>query len=331
MQVIWKRLYKSYSVCERGTLYQLRNILNRTNVKPNPKDNVNAAHDFIDVITMGHILAATMELFNMTDLRVVPYDDDIDLDENAWLLPSEERKKMFALVCRKIVDTYTNFKFDWLSPPEPSVDGKYAYAVEVLSLGLFYLSFKDAIRNGNGLQVLRCWKYLMPIFKASGRTNYSIEAFATLYQYYYTLSPRQSHQLIWSRFVNTHGQPGHNIECDLHMEHLNRLCKNAIKSMGANKTEKAIQRAAKAIGKTSAVVDNFNRISKLSPTSNKHSSPNVSKDRDLIIKELVNNKVFKVIEGRKHESFKNIRNGIMTEGNESRLKEWITSQILSFV
>lgn len=37
-----------------------------------------------------------------------------------------------------------------------------------------------------------------------------------LYQYRYTLSPRQSHQLKWSRFVNTHGQIGKNIECDLH-------------------------------------------------------------------------------------------------------------------
>ena len=235
----------------------------------------------------------------MTDLEGVPHDDDIDLDENTWMLPNDERKKIFVLACHKIVDTYVNFKFDLLSPTEPSVDGKYAYVVEVL--------------------------------RASNRSNYSIEAFTTLYQYYFTLSPRQAHQLIWSRFVNTCGQAGHNIECDLHMEHLNRLCKNSIKSMGANKTEKAIQRAARAIGKTSAVVDNFNRISKLSPTSNKHSSPNISKDRDLIIKELVNNKVFKVIDGRQHESFKNIRNGIMTEGNERQLKEWIKSQILSFV
>ena len=247
------------------------------------------------------------------------------------MLPNEERKKIFALVCHKIVDTYINFKFDLLSPPEPSMDGKFAYAVEVLSLGLFYLSFKDTIKDASGPQVLRCWKYFIPIFKASKRTNYSIEAFRTLYQYYFTLSPRQAHQLIWSRFVNTHGQTGHNIECDLHMEHLNRLCKNSMKSMGSNKTEKAIQRAARAIGKTSAVVNNFNRISKLSPTSSKHSSANISKDRDLIIKELVNNKVFKVIDGRQHESFKNIRNGVMTENNESQLKEWIKNQILSYV
>ena len=50
-----------------------------------------------------------------------------------------------------------------------------------------------------------------------------------LYSYYYTLSPRQSQQLLWSRSVNMHGQQGRNVACDLHMEHLNRVCKEAIK------------------------------------------------------------------------------------------------------
>ena len=30
-------------------------------------------------------------------------------------------------------------------------------------------------------------------------------------------------QLLWSRFVNVHGLPGHNIAGDLHMEHLNHI------------------------------------------------------------------------------------------------------------
>ena len=37
--------------------------------------------------------------------------------------------------------------------------------MEVLSLGLFYLEFKDAIREGDGLRVLRCYKYLLPLFR----------------------------------------------------------------------------------------------------------------------------------------------------------------------
>ena len=55
------------------------------------------------------------------------------------------------------------------------------------------------------------------------RKNYTLEIFQVLYNCEYGLSPRQAHQVVWSRFVNVHGLPGHNIPCDLHMEHLNRL------------------------------------------------------------------------------------------------------------
>ena len=284
MQVIWKRLYSFYSVREKGTLHQLKNVINRTNLKAKPKDSVNATHDFITLVTTCHIISAAMQLMKMTELKDMPISELVD--ENTWMLPAEQIKEILSRISRKIVDTHVNFKFDFKSPPEPSLDGVYAYGVETLSLGLFYMLFKDAIKEGNGEEVYRCWKYFIPIFKASGRTNYSIEAFLTLYRCNYTLSPRQSHQLIWSRFINTHGRPGHNIECDLHMEHLNRLCKTAIKSMGANKTEKAIVRASKAIGKTSAIVENFDEVTQVSTSSQKHSTSNISKDRDTILQVL---------------------------------------------
>ena len=287
-----------------------------------------AANDFLSIITTCHILAATMKLFGMEDLNAIPVDENVN--ENTWMLPDKDRKKILILLCRRVVDTYTNFKFDIQSPPEPSDDHINAYAVEVMSLGLFYLSFKDAIKYGYGVHTLRCWKYFIPIFKASDRRNYSIEAFLTLYQYHFMLSPRQAHQLVWSRFINTRGLPGHNIECDLHMEHLNRICKNSIKGMGANKTEKAIQRAAKAIGKSSAVVDNFARTTKHPSTSQKHSSADVTKDRDLILKELTSNNVFGKISGREHASFPNLSNTVMMGVGEKKLTDWIKDQIFLF-
>ena len=45
------------------------------------------------------------------------------------------------------------------------------------------------------------------------------------------LSPRLSHQLVWSRFVNTSGKEGSNVPCDLHMEHLNRVLKDSTKHL----------------------------------------------------------------------------------------------------
>jgi len=58
-----------------------------------------------------------------------------------------------------------------------------------------------------------------------------------LCQYKFELSPWQAQELIWSRFINTRGTPGHNILEDLHQEHLNRVIKtkqNKTKPSGAH-------------------------------------------------------------------------------------------------
>ena len=102
------------------------------------------------------------------------------------------------------------------------------YAKEVLCLTLLYMEFNDAIKEGDGSRVLRCWKFLLLVFRASRRTNYSIEALNFLLRIFYLLPQRLPQQLMWSRFVNTTGKPGCNIPCDLFMEHLNRACKTSI-------------------------------------------------------------------------------------------------------
>ena len=114
---------------------------------------------------------------------------------------------------------------------DTSDDNVQAYAREVLTLGLIYSEFADGIREGDGDRVIRCWKFLMLIFKATQRKNYSCEAFALLAQLEFILSPRL---LKCSLFINTQGGKRKNIPCDLHMEHLNRVIKDGIKGLGAN-------------------------------------------------------------------------------------------------
>ena len=54
-------LKKSSSV-DKGTLYQLKNAINRTSVPMSPADNMKAAEDFILVVLHAHILAAAAEI-----------------------------------------------------------------------------------------------------------------------------------------------------------------------------------------------------------------------------------------------------------------------------
>ena len=48
-QVIWTRLYGNDSYADAGTLLQLKSLINRSNVRPTVKKDVNAAMDFLQV------------------------------------------------------------------------------------------------------------------------------------------------------------------------------------------------------------------------------------------------------------------------------------------
>ena len=43
------------------------------------------------------------------------------------------------------------------------------------------------------------------------------------------------------------------------MEHLNRICKEAVRTLASNKTPLAIQRAAKCVGVLDALLDEYDR------------------------------------------------------------------------
>ena len=51
------------------------------------------------------------------------------------------------------------------------------------------------------------------------------------------------------------------------MEHLNRVCKECITGLGANKTTTAIQRIGKAMGPLEGVLDNFDKLINASAVS----------------------------------------------------------------
>lgn len=86
-------------------------------------------------------------------------------------------------------------------------DGVLEYAQDTFTLGLLLMEFIDAIGEGDGCRIMRCWKFFLPVFKSVKRTNYSVEAFTLLAQYNYLFSPRMAAQLAWSRTVNIHGHP----------------------------------------------------------------------------------------------------------------------------
>ena len=142
------------------------------------------------------------------------------------------------------------------------------------------------------LRVHHFWKYLLPIFKNSNRKNYSLEALYLLHQHQYELPPREAEKLFWCCFVNTHVLPGRNIPNDLYLEHLNRMCKEAIKDSGANKSEKDSVFTGKILGVLQPVIEQFDVQNEVAAQSGSHRSPSKIKDMELIINKLVQLNLF---------------------------------------
>lgn len=64
MYVIWKYFYSLKSGGERSTLYQLWNLLGRTNIKAEPSKAFDECEDFLVTVVEGLIVTATMELLD---------------------------------------------------------------------------------------------------------------------------------------------------------------------------------------------------------------------------------------------------------------------------
>ena len=297
-----------------------------------PKDNVNACDDFLTLVVKCHFLTVVMKKLGMEFLDDIPTRGDFT--QVSWMMSDDDRRSAIYSFSQDIIKEYVHLPM--INTDHSYIDDKVLdYAKEVMSLGMFYLNYKDAVREGDGGRILTLWKYLLPIFKVCGRRNYSVEVLSMLsrvvllmlYKCYFVYSPRQSKQLLWSRFINVHGVPGKNIAADLHMEHLNRVCKEAIKGLGANKTPKAISRIGNAMGPMYSILDNFDRSVLKATAQGRHKVPNADKDVHKVICQL--QEVLKEHKTRYHSCFPKFKM-LCHQFDKTKLKKWTVEHIESW-
>lgn len=312
-------------------------MIGRRNVTKSPKKNVNAAEDFLENVIVGYILAAVMHYLGMSSLDGMPLSSIVS--HELWMEDDAVRADILASISRHIVNEYVDLATEFKAPepaaaeqdPRPSRPSTESSAGsvrehtrEVMSLGLLYLDFKDAVREGDGDRDLLGWKYLFLLFKASGRKNYAIEALTLLTQYHITLPPNLAEQVKWSRFINVHGKPGHNISCDLHLEHNNRLVQTSIGGLGANKSEKAITRVGRALGVLASAMHSFDEELNIAVPSGKHSEKKKDLvDIDEIVMLLLKSNVLDLSSKEKFASFPKLETNLIRTLKEKELKDWM--------
>ena len=121
--------------------------------------------------------------------------------------------------------------FNLQKPMQDTDDKVFNYGRVMCHFASLLIEFIDACREVDGKRVIRCWRLFLPHFYVARRTKYALEALNIQMQLK-VLSPQLSHELTWSRFVNTHGDLGNNISCDLANEHINKQIKEIVANMG---------------------------------------------------------------------------------------------------
>ena len=272
-------------------------------------------------------MAAALSTFGIKSLSETP--DDSVLPGTLWMKPKEERKEWLDKMCMKVYDKFLclsvdSFGGEYVHTDDDSVS---SYAIQLLRIGCLYMEFADAIREGDGQRVLRCWRYFLPVFRASHSTNYACEALNFLHQHLYTLSPRLSNQLIWGRFISVRGLPGRNIPLDLHMEHLNRLAKDAMRNLGSNKTRAtSISRVGRSLGTLAPLLEQFDADNSVQSSSSKYKKPLAVADISIIVEELMASKHFSIQTGRKMKHFKKCKDLFKSEP-KTDLIEWMVGRL----
>ena len=67
-----------------STMFQLRNLINRRNVRKDPSGDVNSSEDFIVTVVEGHILAAVMEALECQHWKISHFPPSSQRNHKEW-------------------------------------------------------------------------------------------------------------------------------------------------------------------------------------------------------------------------------------------------------
>ena len=107
-------------------------------------------------------------------------------------------------------------------------------------------------------------------------------------------------------------------------DNLNRICKESIKGLGANKTERAVNRVGKALGTIVPVLTRFDVENGVSYVSGAHKRTSTDKDVDIVLTEL--QRCFSRCPARSHPTFPNPADPLHVK-THTELLSWIEDHI----
>ena len=159
----------------------------------------NTGDEFLVHAFKAHLIANTMPHLGITSV-----DDPIDHSRSeAWLQETAE-----VIVKNSVM-------------PAASKDPVFDLHRSFLYHSFRYIDLREAIRWAKGEQIVRHWKYWLPIFLSCGCTNYAKEAVHHIANLTAVFPKHMAYIAIHNRTANMSGKPGRAKPLDQLIEHYN--------------------------------------------------------------------------------------------------------------
>jgi L1 cell adhesion molecule like protein len=101
LEVVWKEFYETKSLSDKGTLYQLRNAVDRRDISTRASGKYNCCDDFFNLVVSCHVIAAAMQFFSMKDTNYIPVHHLLTSD--LWLEDHDKRRVIIQAVKKDLM------------------------------------------------------------------------------------------------------------------------------------------------------------------------------------------------------------------------------------
>lgn len=197
-------------------------------------------------------------------------------------------------------------------------DSQLNYAIWVIQFGLIIMQMNDTENEGDGERAIRNSKLLLLLFRTGKRAKKcAFELFRLISKVKCQMTQQMAARTIHGRFVNWKGGKGGNCPNDLKQEHLVKFTKKLIRGMGAQKTEKAMNRGLKQ------VIEQFDKVSNVLPESTAHTHRNAESDIRDMIRIIHDLHVFDKKPGKAHPTFPSLPRSAFENIDMIKLENWM--------
>lgn len=188
------------------------------------------------------------------------------------------------------------------------------YIFNYLQYYLILLNFKDAICEGDIFRVNNVLKMMIPFFyRHSNLSKYMTECIDYILKTEILLPARYGLKVRVASFVNPKGKTGKNKSADLQKENQVKVLKEAIKNLGANKTEELIVRVSKAGQVVDRIVEQIDVELGLKNVKTTHKSRSEKDDLQEILARLRELRPFSQKPGRLVRGYEGIQSSVFCE------------------